>query len=411
MIKKIEIKTFGIILIPLCAICLYVLTGLSAKHTPSEGYSLLDRPEKIRYGKEWDQVQNKYATLRSNLNMNPGDYKSLLSLAQLFIQEAKVTGQHPLYYRQALDVIDKLIHLKPHNAIMCLALQTKADIQLSQHHFREALATGQAAKKISKAPSSQLYGIMTDACVELGLYQQAVGYADQMVQIRPDLKSYARVSYLREIHGDIEGARKAMAMAVQAGAPGTDETAWAQLQYGMLLKRYINADQALQVFTSILKTRPNYPFALSAIADEYADLGQYTMAEDFYKKAIGIIPEVHFYVGLAKVFQKTGNDKQLQRTKNKIIDMISEDEESGHNMNLELTQIYMHLFDDFPTAFQMIKKELNQRPDNIDVNRIAALLYAKQCHTQKANHFFQKATQTQSKHPQLNIISNLIKSC
>jgi hypothetical protein len=46
-----------------------------------------------------------------------------------------------------------------------------------------------------------------------------------MMAIRPDLRSYSRVSYLREIFGDIPGAREAMLMAIQAGYPGQEETA------------------------------------------------------------------------------------------------------------------------------------------------------------------------------------------
>ncbi len=43
---------------------------------------------------------------------------------------------------------------------------------------------------------------------------------NRMVSIRPDIRSYSRISYLREIHGDIPGAIEAMELAVEAGAPG-----------------------------------------------------------------------------------------------------------------------------------------------------------------------------------------------
>ena len=50
--------------------------------------------------------------------------------------------------------------------------------------------------------------------------------ADKMVSIRPDLRSYSRISYLREIHGDMPGAIEAMKMAIQAGYPGYEDRAW-----------------------------------------------------------------------------------------------------------------------------------------------------------------------------------------
>jgi hypothetical protein len=38
-----------------------------------------------------------------------------------------------------------------------------------------------------------------DGNVEMGNYDSAVAFADKMVALRPDLTSYSRVSYLREI--------------------------------------------------------------------------------------------------------------------------------------------------------------------------------------------------------------------
>ncbi len=51
-------------------------------------------------------------------------------------------------------------------------------------------------------------------------YDEAVKMADKMVSIRPDLRSYARVSYLREIHGDVGGTPRAMTQPCADGARG-----------------------------------------------------------------------------------------------------------------------------------------------------------------------------------------------
>ena len=53
-----------------------------------------------------------------------------------------------------------------------------------------------------------------------------------MVDIRPDIRSYSRVSYLREIYGDYPGAIEAMKMAVDAGVAGDEATEWARIQLG-----------------------------------------------------------------------------------------------------------------------------------------------------------------------------------
>jgi len=68
----------------------------------------------------------------------------------------------------------------------------------------------------------------------MGNYDTAVDKADKMVSIRPDLRSYSRISYLREIHGDNTGAIDAMKLAVDAGAAGDEATEWARIQLAKL---------------------------------------------------------------------------------------------------------------------------------------------------------------------------------
>ncbi|MEJ7661093.1 MAG: hypothetical protein WKG07_16480, partial [Hymenobacter sp.] len=58
--------------------------------------------------------------------------------------------------------------------------------------------------------------------------------ADKMNTVRPDLPAYARVSYLREIYGDMPGAIQAMDMAVKAGYAGLEQTEWTRVAPGHL---------------------------------------------------------------------------------------------------------------------------------------------------------------------------------
>ncbi|HEX7332829.1 MAG TPA: hypothetical protein VF290_15095, partial [Pyrinomonadaceae bacterium] len=51
----------------------------------------------------------------------------------------------------------------------------------------------------------------------------AVQAAQRMIDLRPDSSSYARVSYLRELHGDTEGAIQAMTLALKAANPNDPE--------------------------------------------------------------------------------------------------------------------------------------------------------------------------------------------
>ncbi|MFN8319743.1 MAG: tetratricopeptide repeat protein [Saprospiraceae bacterium] len=234
---------------------------------------LLDRNERIMLGQEWDEVQRRYVSLRNQLTANTNDHKAATALAYLFIKEARITGEHGHYYPAAQAVLDHILENKTlDNEDRFNALVTKAGVQLSLHDFNAALNTGESALALNPY-NAQIYGVLVDCHVELGQYQKAVLLADQMVAIRPDLRSYSRVSYLREIFGDIDGAKKAMLMAIQAGYPGQEETAWAMHTYAEMLMRYGYNQEARMVYESILQERPNYPFAIAGLG-KIGDKGQ-----------------------------------------------------------------------------------------------------------------------------------------
>ena len=55
-----------------------------------------------------------------------------------------------------------------------------------------------------------------------------------MVDLKPNLASYARVSYFRELHGDLDGAVAAMDRAIAAGGPARENVAYVQSLLGDL---------------------------------------------------------------------------------------------------------------------------------------------------------------------------------
>ena len=111
-------------------------------------------------------------------------------------------------------------------------LKLRAKQQLTNHRFAEALDTARRAQTY-RDDDHDVWGMITDALVETGDYAGAVKAAQRMIDLRPESSSYARVSYLRELHGDTEGAIQAMTLAVKAANPNDPEgLAWyrAQLQ-------------------------------------------------------------------------------------------------------------------------------------------------------------------------------------
>lgn len=219
---------------------------------------LLMRPHLIGPEEEMGYIKDTYQSLVTRINANPADYESMLSLAELFMQEARISGEHGHYYPAALQVINTALNGQIEDPLKYRALLDKASVLLSLHQFPEAKEFGAQALKLN-AFSADAYGVMVDAYVELGDYENAVIMADKMVSIRPDLRSYSRVSYLREIYGDVNGSIEAMKLAVSAGYPGMEQTEWARLTLGHLYEQYGHQDSAMIQFASALSARPNYP--------------------------------------------------------------------------------------------------------------------------------------------------------
>lgn len=362
---------------------------------------LLDRHADLRQGTEWDQIQRLYVAQQQALRKDPQVAEPYLKLAQIFINEARITGEHGHYYPAALEVIKKgLAQPDSDKDLRFRMLSTRASVELSQHDFPSALATAQEAVQLNPY-NAQIYGALVDANVELGDYEAAVAMADKMVGIRPDLRSYSRVSYLREIHGDVDGAIEAMKMAVAAGYPGQEATSWARLTLGELYETYGYPKEAKMQYELALVEREDYPFAMAKLAKMKANEGDLAGAEKQLLEAAAIIPEVGFYTDLADIYKQRGEQEKLEKTLAEVQVMLQDDVDSGHRMDMEYAFLYLELYESPKQALVYAQQEYDRRPENIDVNRLLARIYTELGDQQLADQHKVKAGKTNSQHPDL----------
>ncbi len=110
-------------------------------------------------------------------------------------------------------------------------------LALARHDFDDALRLGLAAHA-SDPFSADPLAVVVDAEVELGEYEAAANHLQQMLDLRPGLAALSRTSYLRELHGDLEGAIEAMEQARLAGSGSVFDVALVTALSGnlMLLK-------------------------------------------------------------------------------------------------------------------------------------------------------------------------------
>lgn len=179
-------------------------------------------------------------------------------LASAYMQKARETADFD-FNDKADQAITQSLSVEPDNYD---ALKLRAKLQLTYHRFAEALETAQRAQTV-RTDDHDVWGQITDARVELGDYAGAVKSAQKMVDLRPDSSAYARISYLRSLHGDTQGAIQAMVAAVKAANPNDPEgVAWCRVQLGNELMNAGRLDEAEREFDEALRTFKDHPLAL-----------------------------------------------------------------------------------------------------------------------------------------------------
>lgn len=398
------------VLIPLLACALVIGWLKKGSHENKNIYSeILPRKASLSYSAEWAYVKNNATALANKLTQNPFDIRSLMLLTALYIQEARVTGHFDYYNGAAMKCISRVLEKEPSNFE---ALTFKATILLSQHRFAEGLAIAGQAQQLYPL-NAYVYGLIIDGNVELGNYQAALDAADQMVSIRPDIRSYARIAYLREIYGDIPGSIEAMQLAVDAGARGDENTEWCRVQLGKLHAQTGQLTTAKMHYTIAGANRPDYPYALAGLACIAAAEKNYTEALTLYQRADSLLPDHTFKEGMAEVYYLTGQQQKAKSIAKEILNYMNQfssakkDHQTGQNEDHEMAHAYMGV-DDYDKALQMALAEYNRRPANIEVNETVALVYYRKGSYTKALPYIETALQTNCKKPELLCHAGLI---
>jgi len=399
-------KYFAYFLLLGGVLTLCALTGCSELRSkaPDPGKSweiaaLLPRTPKLGSRAEQTYVMDSYRTLTTAITRHPKQWKAYLQLAQLFMMEARITGEHGHYYPAALALLDQVADQAKTQDYQFQAAFLKASVLLSLHQFEEARVYGQKALQVNEH-HALTYGTLVDAHVELGAYEEARRLADQMAAIRPDLRSYARISYLRELYGEVEGAAQAMEMAIDAGIPGQEDIAWCRLTLGNLHLNYGNLTAAKNQYLQALAERPNYPFALAGLAAIEAQQGNRSRAMALLDSACTLIPEVGFYIQQARLLKESGNKEELYRHVQDILAMLADDEAHGHSMDLEYAQVHLCLTENWEAAMKYVQKAYQERPNNIQVNHLLATLYHLLGDEEKALNHAQKSLRTGIRDPE-----------
>ena len=107
--------------------------------------------------------------LEERVKANPADFAAKLSLANAYLQAVRESGDPTLYARTDAVLADAA-KLDPGNPEL---LATRGILALGRHQFARAYELGKAA--LAADPErARFYGVVADAQIELGMYDEAV---------------------------------------------------------------------------------------------------------------------------------------------------------------------------------------------------------------------------------------------
>jgi tetratricopeptide (TPR) repeat protein len=254
-------------------------------------------------------LQERINEMEQRLHDHPGDVRAAVLLADALLRLARATSDGRPTNR-ASQVLKTVLTEDP---VQYEALRMLGAIDLSQHHFRDALDVGMRARDI-RPDDAWNYGVMGDALTELGEYDKALEMLDKMMALRPSPAAYARASYARELHGDLQGALQAMELAAEATPPQDLEAqAWYAAHLGELYLKMDRFDEADRSYRQALFVYPNYPYAVIGQAKLKVGRGDHSGALALYLDQMKRTPTLDLAARIGDLYAEAGKPEESER--------------------------------------------------------------------------------------------------
>lgn len=308
--------------------------------------------------------------LQTRLSSGGEDALSYSLLGSAYLQKARETGD-PSYYTMAEGAFRRALALSPQDP---QAMTGTGLLALSRHQFQEALDWGEQARQLNPQ-DAYVYGVLGDAYVGLGRYEEAWDAFQKMIDRRPDLSSYSRVSYARELNGDIPGAIQAMKRALDAGGPNAENTNWTGVQLGHLYFSSGDMSSAEAEYHKALARFPGYIHAQAGLARAMAARGQYAEAIAMYQQVVERIPLPEYVIALGDVHKVASHPREAAKLYALVRLQQQLYQANGVNTDLEMALFDADHDQDLDTALAQARQEYQKRPSIWAADVLAWTLY------------------------------------
>jgi tetratricopeptide (TPR) repeat protein len=285
------------------------------------------QPQQSRNIASTDQ---RIAALEQAARLAPEDPQPLAALASTLLGLVRQGGDTRNYER-ADAAIAKALKRDPSSAA---AYTERGILRLGRHDFHGALSDGKRARALAPGVIKPL-GVLVDANIELGRYQEAARVLQRMIDLKPNLDSYARVAYLRELRGDLDGASEALTLATSAGGADSENVAFVQSLLGHLELAQRRSERALRAFRAALAKVPGYAPAQAGLARVDIAAGGLDRAIKRLRDLVAREPKQEYVVLLGELELADGQSQAGRRTLATVPAELKLLESAGENTETE----------------------------------------------------------------------------
>lgn len=301
-----------------------------------------------------DQV---IADAEQRVAADPSFVPGLTALARGYFTRAGATGD-PSWLTRADDAGRRAVAADP---AAFEAMDVLGEIAASRHRFREALVWTRRSLAVAPTRVAPL-SIRTDALIELGRYDEGFTVAQRRLELRPDLASYSRASYVRELIGDRPGAVRLMRMAVGASAPASGERATARAQLALVLLAQGDLDAAEREVRTALAEVPGDTNATFVRAQILVTRGRLTQAIPLFEQVAAALPEPDHLFFLAETERALGRTASARRHEAEMRVAFDLLEANGQDVDLDRALLEADLRRPSPADIALARRGQAARP-------------------------------------------------
>lgn len=310
---------------------------------------------------------------QAEIARRPEAFAPYNSLAMAYARRARETSD-VAFYGKAEETLRKSFALAPDNYE---GLKVQTWLLLGRHEFAKAR---DAARKLNRRTPDDVtvYGYLADANAELGNYDEAVDAVQWMLNLRPgNVPGLTRAAYLRELHGDADGAIEMMQQAYDSTPyQQLEDRAWLLTQIAHLHLLAGRLAEAEKFAGGALAVFPGYHYALGTLGQVRMAQKRFAEAVEYFEQRYAAAPHAENLFALAEALERAGRHEEAARQFAEFERQALVESEGADNANHELVAFYLDYAHQPEKALRIAQEEMTRRHDTSTLDAYARALRA-----------------------------------